>query len=872
MRKILLVLLGFAITLNLFAYPVNPEHASVIAKNFYLQAAKNKGLTDITLSLAFTAKSNDISIIKGTTTQATLIFYIFNVNQNDGFVIVSADNDITPILGYSLTGKYSNENLPPAVVKLFEKYKQEIVYVISNNLKADTDIQQKWEKLEAGLSLNTNKDINTVNPLLTTIWNQSPYVNDLCPFDYTYNEHTVTGCPATAMAQIMKYWNYPTQGQGNHSYDGDYGTLSANFGNTTYDWASMPNNVSSSNNAVATLMFHCGVSVDMHYGVGATGGSAGYVISSASPVTNCCEYAYKTYFGYNASTLQGIKRADYSDANWISLLKTELTAGRPIQYAGFGGGSGHTFVCDGFDNSDLFHMNWGWGGYMDGNFNIDALNPGGGGTGSGSGTFNLGQQAVIGIQPPSTSQQTNLTLYSSITVSPNPISFGQTFTVNADIINNSASTFIGDYTAALFNNDGVFIDYIQTFTSNTLNSGYHYTGGIDFTTSGLLATPGNYYIGIYYKDSGGNWVIVNNGSYSNYVPVTIVGPYNDIKLYSDITTSPTTFVNGQSASVNVNILNNSAVTFYGDYQAALYDLNGNFVETISTINESSGLPAGYVYNPPYLTFSSSSISATPGTYILAIFERETNGSWYLAGGDLYNNPININVVGGSLSPDIYEVNNSEGTSYTLPVNFSGSTANANTNGSNIHIGSDYDYYKIILPSGYNYQITARAHDSYNSGNGNTYTCDVSFSYKIGSNSWSDIYDDIMPSSINVNNNGGTVLFNVSPFFVGITGTYLLDINITRTVGIKENNYISNTISLYPNPAQNSTTLDLSNFKQKLSSVRVIDNIGQEVYTLNINDYSNNLYNIPLNNLPDGFYFVSIISENKIYYKKFTIQK
>ncbi|MFZ4707948.1 MAG: C10 family peptidase, partial [Bacteroidales bacterium] len=230
MKRTLLTLLFYAITICLFADPVSQEQASKIAKNFYSQVAPNKNLADIKLSLAFAEKSMDVSRVRGNNTEETDIFYIFNVNQNDGFVIITADNDVVPVLGYSSSGSYSPGNIPPALRKLLENYKKEIIYVLLNNLKADNEIQGKWSRLENGESLNSAKNFTSVNPLLTTTWNQSPYYNALCPYDYSYNELTVTGCVATAMAQIMKYWNYPSQGIGFHSYVcPNYGTQTANF-------------------------------------------------------------------------------------------------------------------------------------------------------------------------------------------------------------------------------------------------------------------------------------------------------------------------------------------------------------------------------------------------------------------------------------------------------------------------------------------------------------------------------------------------------------------------------------------------------------------------------------------------------------------
>ncbi|MBK7113736.1 MAG: C10 family peptidase [Flavobacteriales bacterium] len=171
---------------------------------------------------------------------------------------------------------------------------------------------------------------------MQTTWNQAPHYNAQCPGG------SVTGCVATAMAQIMKFWNHPATGSGFHQFNHpQYGTLAANFGGTTYAWGSMPNNVSSANSAVATLMYHCGGGVDMQYSPEVSGA---WVIQSHSPSTDHnAEYALRTYFGYR-STLSGVARENYAQAQWIDLLRTELDAGRPILYDGFGDGGG-TLSC-----------------------------------------------------------------------------------------------------------------------------------------------------------------------------------------------------------------------------------------------------------------------------------------------------------------------------------------------------------------------------------------------------------------------------------------------------------------------------------------------------------------------------------------------
>ncbi|HKC67765.1 MAG TPA: C10 family peptidase, partial [Bacteroidia bacterium] len=238
----------------------------------------------------------------------------------------------------------------------------------------------------------------SVTPLVKTTWDQSPYYNAMCPG--TGNNKAVTGCVATAMAQIMRFWNYPAHGTGSSSYcdctSGGFsvqnGTLTANYGATTYSWTAMPLNVTSTNNAVATLMYQCGVSVDMDY---SPSGSGAYVIASDNAI--CAQTSYTNYFSYDPTTIQGLSKSNYADAAWTTLLINELNIGRPLQYAGDDASQGgHTWVCDGYDVSNNFHMNWGWSGQDNGYFTLTNLTTTGG--------FNpiQNQQALIGIKPMAT--------------------------------------------------------------------------------------------------------------------------------------------------------------------------------------------------------------------------------------------------------------------------------------------------------------------------------------------------------------------------------------------------------------------------------------------------------------------------------------
>ena len=290
--------------------------------------------------------------------------------------------------GYSLSSSFVFP-LPAHVQNQLQGYEREIAYYKNNNFRATGEIEEMWTSLRNGSY--TPRNTTSVSPMLTTTWNQSPYYNNLCPD--SAGVHAVTGCTATATAQVMKFWNWPVTGTGSHTYtDDNFGTLSANFGATTYQWSSMPNALNSSSttaqiNAVATLMFHVGVAVEMDYGIGSSGA---YTNSYGYSDLACSENALKDYFSYK-NTIHSVYKDQTTDAVWVSVLTAEMDAGRPVIESGHGGG-GHAFVVDGYDNNGLFHINWGWGSAYDGYFAHDALNPGGGGTGSGSmGTYNQDQ-------------------------------------------------------------------------------------------------------------------------------------------------------------------------------------------------------------------------------------------------------------------------------------------------------------------------------------------------------------------------------------------------------------------------------------------------------------------------------------------------
>ncbi len=359
MKKYLLLCLIFAlfISYGLKGNPVSKSYAKKIARNFY-HTHTVYDYDDIIFSSDFTINEND-----------TTLYFIFNIAGDRGFVIVAADDDVLPVLGYTVEGRYYIENQPPQFISWMNGYKKQILFVKRHHLKADNMIKRQWKRYSIKGDKKAFGSRSIVGPLLENIfWNQDCLYNDSCPVDASGPcGHAYAGCVATATGMIMKYHSHPHTGTGTHSYyHPTYGTLSADFGSTTYDWANMT--FSGSDEQVAQLLYHIGVAVDMNYGPNGSGASTSNAIT-----------ALKTYFSYDQSAYFDYK-SNYSNSTWENMLITEIDNNRPLLYRGDNGGSGgHAFVCDGYDNgggTTYFHFNWGWDRVYNGYFALSNLNPG----------------------------------------------------------------------------------------------------------------------------------------------------------------------------------------------------------------------------------------------------------------------------------------------------------------------------------------------------------------------------------------------------------------------------------------------------------------------------------------------------------------
>jgi len=298
--------------------------------------------------------------------------------------MVAADDASIPVLAYSYESS-ADQDLNPAAKAWVENYSKSIDEIRQTRM-SNAPTRQFWDNI---LNKTADRSILDVAPLVATNWDQGCYYNAQCPVEPGAGGGSCgrawTGCVATTMSVLMKYHQWPTTGNGYHSYTHpDYGLQTANFGSTTYNYAAMPSpTVNTANAAVATLMYHAGVSVNMQYGAS---GSGAY--SEDVPFALC------NYFGYASSTHLEAKTDYPVITDWYALLRTELDASRPVYYAGSSTASGgHAWICDGYRMSDnKFHMNWGWSGSANGYYAIGALNPMGN-------NFNDENRIIIGIEP-----------------------------------------------------------------------------------------------------------------------------------------------------------------------------------------------------------------------------------------------------------------------------------------------------------------------------------------------------------------------------------------------------------------------------------------------------------------------------------------
>jgi len=367
MKKSYLSLICLALSLLASAQPVSQQEAATVAQRFL----ESQGKTLVRCAKTV-GDANDP------------LLYIFNAEN--GFVVVAGDKSVQPILTFSDHQLYNDSDVVPPFEMWINHYASQIEQIKRQHITQDQYVT-KWQEILAGAPAFRSGD--EVEPLMLSKWDQGEYYNYYCPRDLDgQNGRVVTGCVATAMAQLIYYYRFPETGNGSYAYtDEHYGVQSADYGNATYNYDAMCDEPSCINTEISKLIYHCGVGVDMHYGPN----GSGMTNHSAARVL-------RTHFKFSPETEYLFR--DSTDLDWDSVIVSHLNRRIPMYYAGWSVPdiNGHGFICDGYktiDSNYFFHFNFGWSGYMDNYYYTNSLFVG-------SSNFNLAQELIINAYPDTT--------------------------------------------------------------------------------------------------------------------------------------------------------------------------------------------------------------------------------------------------------------------------------------------------------------------------------------------------------------------------------------------------------------------------------------------------------------------------------------
>ena len=360
MKHFFTALLCIFFTVNALAADVTKNNAAKVATNYFSEVLiSNEINREVAISETFNI-----------TKEGNTVLYVFNF-ENGGFVIVSADDRFTPIVGYSPDGFYQQDNMPDGFEFLMEEFSEMIVFIREQNIAATPEYTAKWERYESDQPHERGIAGAIVIAPLTALWNQDSPYNYYCPTIGSSGGKTVTGCVATAMSLIMYYWRWPWEGTDKQNpyrppqcNGQQMDTLSANFGDTYYDYNGMYGTPTITADGylykpLALLQYHAGVSVKMQY------------CSESGAHSDNVPPAVKKYFKYDEST-EYIERKDYANTEaWVTMMKEQLDLKQPVYVSGRSSSGGHAFICDGYDTDNKFHYNFGWSGHFNSYFVAD---------------------------------------------------------------------------------------------------------------------------------------------------------------------------------------------------------------------------------------------------------------------------------------------------------------------------------------------------------------------------------------------------------------------------------------------------------------------------------------------------------------------
>lgn len=604
MRKINLLLIFLLSFCSVYAQNRSERDAMKIAESYFSkhQTGKSKVMSD---GIILAATSGDI--VSGSRTKslsAENAFYVFNHGLSS-FVIVSGDERMPEILGYSDSGAFVLENMPENMKNWFSYYSEMYNDFAKNNYHNNVSKSSKAEFAD------------NIEPLLGDIMfdQVSPY-NLLCPkYD---GEYTLAGCVAVTIAEIMAYHKFPEKGIGNKSYTTEKHkyNVSYDFEKNPFDWDNVLGSYVKGNsytqeqvNAIKNLVYACGIAVEMDYDPTFSG--AGMV----DAINGLVEH-----LGYTPN-IHAVNRCNYLSSDWIDMMKSELNNNYPIFYSGLSKSAGHAFVIDGYDKNDLFHVNWGWNGMNNGYFELFSLSPQSTGSGGGADVagYKYNQGMIVGFKPVNESRTDSYFEFSSLSFSQTEFGKGSSFEVSANKIYNWGYDFNGQV-AVFIEKDGESIKIGETGTSSTLETGYGYNSMKILSVVPETVSDGEYSIVLksQYENSK-KWCLSkgNLGTETDFI-LTVEGgnckitpdASKVVSLECEMTLLHDLYY-ARLADADIKVKNNSNFSYYGNIGMAVFSKTGDTYNMVSYLKgeqfelapgeEAVGRASGYfAYNGTYL--------------------------------------------------------------------------------------------------------------------------------------------------------------------------------------------------------------------------------------------------------------------------------
>ena len=604
-KNLLVVMCLLAIT-TAWAAPINENQARGIAASFMASHSMHSP----SLRMAHKAP---MAKSAGTDNAA---YYVFTGNQG-GYVIVAGDDRAPAVLGYSDNGTFDSQNMPEAMQYMLEGYAAQIEALAT------------YAKPAHPLT-----SAPAIRPLVNAAWSQNNPYNILLPF-ISATKHAYAGCVATAMAQVLYYWQWPASTtQPIPAYQTE--TLKIDMPElpvTTFEWDLMQSTYQTTDTlseaalAAAKLTLYCAQAVEMNFKTSSSGATSGRI-----------PLRLATYFDYDAGA-HFVSRYNYTTQGWADALYAEIAAGRPVIYSGSKASSGHAFICDGYDGNGMFHINWGWNGQSNGYFLLNVLNPDEQGTGSADGPYGYiySQAALLGLQPNNdgtsvfelTAAQMKLDSYTDTRAyTSDPF----TAYVSGRFYNYTADLMTVRFGWGLFDGDEMIARLYSSYGTDCKPGNYYNLQGKELNF-GENMTSGTYRILPMYSEYGqDNWRPCV-GADLNYIEVTIDGNQCHFTGYgtagernyavNDITMAGNMH-NGRPVNIELNMTNNGTSSNELLYMFA----DGTFFGTAFV-----GLAPGETGSIPYRYMSD-----TAGDHVLT-WSWNDNGSDPIATRTITLNPM-----------------------------------------------------------------------------------------------------------------------------------------------------------------------------------------------------------------------------------------